>query len=808
MYSFCFPLTINIYFARTVYVRSADWCRSTDHHLGNADLKDYLLAFDCTGCIDGMLTPETTRLRSDIDRGLNLFLFIGSVSKFTRNTEKRKEKSRDAARCRRGKETEVFTELANCLPLSESVTSQLDKASIMRLSISMLKIYNILNSTAAKGEDANASVGKKGKIEKLDQLYQKALEGFAFILSQEGDIVYLSENVTKYLGLQQIELMGQSVYEFTHPCDHDEIKEMLTCKSNGQQRNAPHSENRIFFLRMKCTLTAKGRNVNLKSATFKAMKCSGRLVTKESSAEEDVASESCVSFPYLVAIAEPIPHPVNIEVPLDSKTFLSKHSMDMHFTFCDERIQDLAGFNCDEMIGQSLYDFHHALDSDVIDKAFKDLFAKGQTMTGAYRFLAKQGGYMWVITQATVINNSRTQKPQWVVCVHYVLSQIEDSGTILSHVQQSTTVKSLSDLLPPKVELSTENIFAPKTKEMDTGYFIPPELKSTITFLNDEPEDLSYLAPNAGDESVPLSFPYGHDILLSPSPVLKKEPGTTTPDMCYRSKDSSPSSAMSSNSSSRIASPSDYLSFAVPGDVEAMDQFFQSIKAGEQETDVEDIDFDMRAPYIPMDGDEDLGLLAPSSSVLFNLSTEINPGLFGRTESVFGPKHTLFEEPPQPPKQSVQDMLSGSTAVASIEQPPDTMYLQLKRPLDMNSLENGPPRNKVIRLEPAGIMTSHADVHPSSVSLQSGTDSGGPCKDSVLLNLLLSGEDRVYGYKVNTMIANSKQNHFLMLPNLTRQDCEVNAPTPANHLLQGRELLHALEGINSKMGPRIIRPHL
>ena len=69
---------------------------------------------------------------------------------FSRNSEKRKEKSRDAARCRRGKESEIFSELAQALPLSESVTGQLDKASIMRLSISMLKIYNILNATDPK----------------------------------------------------------------------------------------------------------------------------------------------------------------------------------------------------------------------------------------------------------------------------------------------------------------------------------------------------------------------------------------------------------------------------------------------------------------------------------------------------------------------------------------------------------------------------------------------------------------------------------------------------------------------------------
>ncbi|KAH9519452.1 Hypoxia-inducible factor 1-alpha [Bulinus truncatus] len=536
-----------------------------------------------------------------------------------RNTEKRKEKSRDAARCRRGKETEVFTELANCLPISENVCSQLDKASIMRLSISMLKIYSIVNH---KGEVKKSNISKG---ENLDHLCQKALEGFAFILSQEGDIVYLTENVTKYLGLQQIELMGQSVYEFTHPCDHDEIKDMLTSKQSAQQKNSRQPENRIFFLRMKCTLTAKGRNVNLKSATFKVMKCTGRLVTTDL---VDLTIENSSSpLPYLVGIAEPIPHPVNIEVPLDSRTFLSKHSMDMHFTFCDERIEELAGYNSEEMIGQSMYDFHHALDSDVIDKAFKDLFAKGQTMTGSYRFLAKQGGYIWVITQATVINNSRTQKPQWVVCVHYVLSCIEDSGTILSHVQHSREIQSsLSDLLPPKVELSTENIFIPKTEDMDTGYFVPPELKSTMKFINDEPEDLSYLAPNPGDESVPLIISIGQDVLLSPSPLPKREPGISSPDLGYRKDSSPPSSIMSSNSSSRIPSPSDYLSFAVPGDVEAMDQFFQSIKAGDNDGDGEEIDFDLRAPYIPMDADEDLDLVPPSSNVLFNLTTDINPG--------------------------------------------------------------------------------------------------------------------------------------------------------------------------------------
>lgn len=38
-----------------------------------------------------------------------------------------------------------------------------------------------------------------------------------------------------------------------------------------------------------------------------------------------------------IGIGRPIPHPSNIEVPLDSKTFLTKHSLDMKFSYVDDK---------------------------------------------------------------------------------------------------------------------------------------------------------------------------------------------------------------------------------------------------------------------------------------------------------------------------------------------------------------------------------------------------------------------------------------------------------------------------------------
>lgn len=80
----------------------------------------------------------------------------------------RKEKSRDAARSRRGKENFEFYELAKMLPLPGAITSQLDKASIIRLTISYLKMRDFANqgdppwNLRIEGPPPNTSV--KGRM--------------------------------------------------------------------------------------------------------------------------------------------------------------------------------------------------------------------------------------------------------------------------------------------------------------------------------------------------------------------------------------------------------------------------------------------------------------------------------------------------------------------------------------------------------------------------------------------------------------------------------------------------------------------
>lgn len=531
------------------------------------------------------------------------------------NSERRKEKSRDAARYRRSKETEVFYELAHQLPLPHNISTHLDKASIMRLTISFLRTCKLLNS----GTPENETETEK----QMDSLYLKALEGFIMMVTQDGDIIFLSENISKYMGLTQVELTGHSIFDFTHPCDHEEIRENLAVKNApgfGRKHRDMNTE-RDFFMRMKCTVTNRGRTVNLKSATWKVLHCTGHIKIYNACQAHTLCGYKEPPLNCLIMMCEPIQHPSNIEVPLDCKTFLSRHSMDMKFTYCDERIAALMGYCPDELLGRSVYEFYHALDSDHMIKSHQNLCTKGQSVTGQYRMLAKRGGYVWVETQGTVIYNSRNSQPQCIVCINYVLSEIEENNVVFSMDQTESLFKPCQTVR----NMNGRHIHgAPMS---DDGHLLFSKLK-------EEPEELAQLAPTPGDAIILLDFgnqqyeeaPLYNKAIMPPSKQWPMEvtklnvkcpselnkqssldlraftvpqvpSGSSTPHTCSSTSCSSPSS------------PGDYYS-SLDNDlkIELIEKLFamdtEAKKQCSTQAELSDLDLETLAPYIPMDGED------------------------------------------------------------------------------------------------------------------------------------------------------------------------------------------------------------
>ncbi|XP_036165180.1 hypoxia-inducible factor 1-alpha isoform X2 [Myotis myotis] len=777
----------------------------------------------------------------------------GANDKKKISSERRKEKSRDAARSRRSKESEVFYELAHQLPLPHNVSSHLDKASVMRLTISYLRVRKLLDAGDLDIEDEMKA--------QMNCFYLKALDGFVMVLTDDGDMIYISDNVNKYMGLTQFELTGHSVFDFTHPCDHEEMREMLTHRNGLVKKGKEQNTQRSFFLRMKCTLTSRGRTMNIKSATWKVLHCTGHIHVYDTNGNQSQCGYKKPPMTCLVLICEPIPHPSNIEIPLDSKTFLSRHSLDMKFSYCDERITELMGYEPEELLGRSIYEYYHALDSDHLTKTHHDMFTKGQVTTGQYRMLAKRGGYVWVETQATVIYNTKNSQPQCIVCVNFVVSGIIQHDLIFSLQQTECVLKPVESSDMKMTQLFT------KVESEDTS--------SLFDKLKKEPDALTLLAPAAGDTIISLDFgsndtetddqqleevPLYNDVMLPSSDeklqsinlAMSPLPASETPEPLRSSADPALNEEVALKLEPNPESLE--LSFTMP---QIQDQPASPSDGSTRQSSPEDTDLDleMLAPYIPMDDDFQLR----SFDQLSPLESSSTSPQSASTVTVF--QLTQMEEPPVTTttttattdelktltKDGMEDIKILIASPSPTHVPKETSSTTTSPYSDNRSRTASPnragkgvieqtekshPRSPNVLSITLSQRTTvpEEELNPKILALQNAQrkrkiEHDGSLFQAVGIGTLLQQPDdratttslswkRVKGCKSNEQNGMEQKTIILIpsdlacrllgqsmdesgLPQLTSYDCEVNAPIQGSrNLLQGEELLRALDQVN------------
>ncbi|XP_051789965.1 neuronal PAS domain-containing protein 1 isoform X1 [Erpetoichthys calabaricus] len=369
----------------------------------------------------------------------------------------RKEKSRNAARSRRGKENFEFFELAKMLPLPGAITSQLDKASVIRLTISYLRMREFSSQGdppwSPQMEGRQNKAGQRNQMALVSDLFEQqlgghllqSLDGFVFVVSHEGRFLYISETVSIYLGLSQVELTGSSIFDYVHPADHLETAEQLGLKPhrraadqdsgpNGTSAEAPEladasspisleeeCPNRNFFIRMKSTLTKRGLHV--KSSGYKVIHVTGCMRSRAAVAQNSTPLVQRVLG--LVALAHTLPPSTLSEVRIDSQMFVFRVNMDLQVVYCENRISDYMDLSPAEVVGQSCYHFVHVEDVDSIRQSHEDLLRKGQVVTGYYRWLQRHGGFLWLQSCATISINHKMPHDRNVIWVNYVLSRPE-----------------------------------------------------------------------------------------------------------------------------------------------------------------------------------------------------------------------------------------------------------------------------------------------------------------------------------------------------------------------------------------------
>lgn len=99
--------------------------------------------------------------------------------------------------------------------------------------------------------------------------------------------------------------------------------------------------------------------------------------------------------------------------------FISRHAMDGKFTFVDQRVLNVLGYNPTDLLGKSCYDFVHLEDQGHMKENFElVLKQKGQMSHVMYRFRTKNREWVWLRTQAYAFLNPFSDDVEYIVCTN------------------------------------------------------------------------------------------------------------------------------------------------------------------------------------------------------------------------------------------------------------------------------------------------------------------------------------------------------------------------------------------------------
>ncbi|CAI2352487.1 unnamed protein product [Caenorhabditis sp. 36 PRJEB53466] len=331
-----------------------------------------------------------------------------------RNMERRRETSRYAARDRRGKEADIFTELRECVPIVEEGTvTHLDRIALLRVAATICRLRktagNVLENELG-GEVANQVW--------TEETIAECLDGFVMIVDSDSSILYVTESVALYLGLTQTDLTGRALKDFLHPSDYDEFDKQtkILHKPPGTEYDATGTD---MVFRMKTVISPRGRCLNLKSALYKPVSF---LVHSKVSTGGHVLFMQGITIP-----AGQGTHSSNVSAmakyaECPQGAFTTRHTCDMRITFVSDQLNQLIKSDVKSFVGTSFYDLVHPADMQILIESMSELFSKGHTRTPYYRLCASNNNLAWVLSECCTINHTtKGQKGKYVMCTHFVL---------------------------------------------------------------------------------------------------------------------------------------------------------------------------------------------------------------------------------------------------------------------------------------------------------------------------------------------------------------------------------------------------